>query len=133
MIPLCSALGGNKLISILWKMCSQFLKTSVLSGATNSDSGRRGNWTKFTMQNALYYFLSVALEGCVYCISATLTKMDDLPSSTAPWLQCNYWLYGKKKRPDIRNPETRTLCFLMIPNDLNRRWKENHSISPLLY
>lgn len=83
--------------------------------------------------NALYYFLSVGLEGCVCCVPVALMKMDDLSSTMAQWLKRNYWLYGKEKRPDIRNLKTKTLCFLMIPNDLNMHWNENHSISPLLY
>ena len=52
--------------------------------------------------------------------------MDDLPT-TAQWLKCNYWLYGKAKRPGVINLKTRTLCFLMILNYLNKCWNENHS------
>lgn len=112
-------------------MCLQFLKMRALSWATDWDSGRRGNWTKFTAQNPLYCLLSVALEGCV-CVAAAETKMDDHPATRAQWLKCNYWLYGKEKRPDIKNLKTRTLCFLMIPNYLSKHQNENHSISPVL-
>lgn len=78
-IPLCSPLSCNKLISIPWEICLQFLKMWVLFWATDWDSGRRGNWMKFTTQSPLYCFLSVALEACV-CVAAAEMKMDDRAS-----------------------------------------------------
>lgn len=112
-------------------MCLQFLKMWVLSCATDWGSGRRGNWMKFTTQNPLCCFLSVAQGGCV-CVAAADEDGWSLAHTRAQWLRCNYWLCGKEKRPDIRNLKTRTLCFLMIPNYLSQHQNEKHSISPVL-